>query len=278
MKYIWLIFFLLLVWFSVLTFGGYINYTYEKGISEMENVSSNLDLEKNNSIKNLTESRRTKKEHEWKYKGKKYVYTHYYNKDVYEKLVSYRYQYQYEYIQKNDLFWMNYNSYFPNSKYYYINYKHILMEVYKNDEYIVSLSNAIKKFIEEENFDENESYNFIVSFVQSITYENDNVSTNFQDYARFPFETMIDGMGDCEDTSLLLGLLIEYVLGVDVILVEFPRHLMLGVWCNDCYGTYVELDEKKFFLLETTIENWELGDVPEKFQNMTTEDITEISV
>lgn len=45
---------------------------------------------------------------------------------------------------------------------------------------------------------------FASTFVQSLPYALDRVSTGYRDYSRYPAETLVDARGDCVDTSILL--------------------------------------------------------------------------
>ena len=42
-----------------------------------------------------------------------------------------------------------------------------------------------------------------LSFVQATSYVSDLASKGVDEYARYPAETLVDGVGDCEDTAAL---------------------------------------------------------------------------
>lgn len=76
-------------------------------------------------------------------------------------------------------------------------------------------------------FDSDEYAELLAVFVQSIPYENQNLTS-----PRFPVETYVDGMGDCDDKSLLLaGLLSREGYRTALLYFEPERHMAVGVGC-----------------------------------------------
>ena len=113
--------------------------------------------------------------------------------------------------------------------------------------------------------DDYETVHFIAAFVQQLAYTVDADTTGFDDYARYPIETLVAEGGDCEDTAILLGkLMVE--LGYDVVLVRLPDHIALGVLEDFKYaGTYYPYNGGKYFYLETTGLAGRIGMVPEEY-------------
>lgn len=69
---------------------------------------------------------------------------------------------------------------------------------------------------------------FLLYFVQSgMEYRHD-PSNKRSDWPRFPSETLANGAGDCEDTSILYMELLRHV-GIDSALFTVPRHACVGV-------------------------------------------------
>lgn len=133
-----------------------------------------------------------------------------------------------------------------------------------DDEYI---STIVGKFVEiatQEGYDEVQTIDLIIGFVQSLPYASDNVTTPFDEYPRYPVETLVDGGGDCEDTSILTAALLK-AYGHDVVLVSLPEHMALGVNV-DASGVYYLYEDVNYFYLETTGEGWGIGDFPEEFE------------
>ncbi len=97
------------------------------------------------------------------------------------------------------------------------------------------------------------------------------------DYVRYPLETIVEGNGDCEDTTIL-GAALSRAAKLDVILVHFdplgssPGHIGYAV-AGDFNGTYFKVDDKKYFYAETTgtlrlnePASWKIGEFPKGFE------------
>ncbi|MEM4366690.1 MAG: hypothetical protein QW035_00985 [Candidatus Anstonellales archaeon] len=97
-------------------------------------------------------------------------------------------------------------------------------------------------------------------FVQSINYEVDALYAPYDDYPKYPIETIVDGFGDCEDTTILLASLLMN-MGHESVLVYTPGHVGLGV-AGDYKGRYFEHGGKRWFYAETTSYGWGFGEMP----------------
>ena len=133
---------------------------------------------------------------------------------------------------------------------------------YYSKEFIKTITESLRDYAKENDLTDEEIPYFIISFVQDLPYTSDDVTTGFDEYPRFPYETIFDDGGDCEDTSILASAMLNE-LGYGVVLLEFPEHMAVGVKCEpsagQSYYTYQGID---FCYLETTGENWEVGKVP----------------
>lgn len=129
------------------------------------------------------------------------------------------------------------------------------------------MAEPFRDIAEEKGWSDEQLISVVVQFVQSLTYEYDIDFNGDSDYTKFPFETILDGRGDCEDSSLLLAsLLLE--LGYDSGYAVFPGHMITIV------NTEVNSDEARycfenngdnFFLVETTNPGWEIGEIDPKY-------------
>ncbi len=142
--------------------------------------------------------------------------------------------------------------------------------VYATDEHdreiIDDLSHTLADQAETLGLDEYETIHFIATFVQCLAYTTDEETTGFDDYARYPIETLVEDGGDCEDTAILLGK-IMVALDYDVVLVRLPAHIALGVLEGDKFcGTYYPYRDNHYFYLETTGEAGRIGMVPEEYE------------
>ena len=107
---------------------------------------------------------------------------------------------------------------------------------------------------------------FIVSFVQNLPYTADDVTTGFDEYPRFPYETLYDNGGDCEDTSILVSAMLRE-LRYEVALLHFPGHMAVGFACRPAAGqAYYRHEGRRYCYLETTVDDWGVGVVPPSIQ------------
>jgi hypothetical protein len=138
---------------------------------------------------------------------------------------------------------------------------------YTVDPIVTDLATGLKKAAEDEGYDSYQTVSFILAFVQSLPYTEDDVTTGMDDYPRYPIETLVDGGGDCEDTSFLFaGILKE--LNYGVCLINPPGHVAVGVLGSETLpGTYYELDGKRYYYCETTGSGFEIGDCPDEYVN-----------
>ncbi|MDI6896819.1 transglutaminase-like domain-containing protein [Methanocella conradii] len=107
----------------------------------------------------------------------------------------------------------------------------------------------------------------VVCFVQSLPYTSDQVTIGYDEYPRYPIETLVDNGGDCEDTAILTAAMLNE-MGFGVVLIYLPGHMAVGVKCsNDYPGTYYEYNGARYYYLETTGENWKIGQIPDEYKN-----------
>ncbi len=135
-----------------------------------------------------------------------------------------------------------------------------------DDKFMASVANSMKKAADEKGYTKLELANLIISFVQSLDYIYDKTSTGYDDYAKYPIETLYDRGGDCEDTSILLVSILRE-LGYNVVLLDLPSHVAVGIQISGVSGTYYFNTKKqdiKYYYVETTGEGWKIGQVPPK--------------
>jgi len=134
-------------------------------------------------------------------------------------------------------------------------------------EYIRMLVQEINRISYKYGFSEKRRIEFVAAFIQSLPYTSDEETTPWNEYPRYPIETLFDRGGDCEDTSILAAALLRE-MGYDVALIFLPyeKHVAVGVAVST-YGSYYEYNGKKYFYLETIGEGWELGQIPSCFQD-----------
>ena len=136
-----------------------------------------------------------------------------------------------------------------------------------DDEYLGTLIEKMNFIAISRDYSEQEKVNLVISFVQSLPYTSDSVTTSFDEYPRYPIETLIDNGGDCEDTSILVSALL-HEMNYDVILLSYPGHMACAVYMQDGSGSYYDIDNRKYYYIETTGEGWEIGAIPEDYSGV----------
>jgi uncharacterized membrane-anchored protein YhcB (DUF1043 family) len=151
-----------------------------------------------------------------------------------------------------------YEYYSSKERYHTSDYRGYILHPY-DDKYIATLLWEFSKISALKNLTHEEELGLVISFVQSLHYLTDE-STNFDEYPKFPVETLVDGGGDCEDTSIILAHLLE-AMGIDVALLTLPNHMAIGVAVN-ATGIHIDYGNSSYYYLETTATGWEIGEVP----------------
>jgi len=167
---------------------------------------------------------------------------------------------------------------------FYSNQPHTVKEyedyinfVTTDEEAIVEVGLKLRTAAEEKGFDNLNEVNFIMSFVQSLKYAEDNLTAGYGEYPRYPIETLIDQVGDCEDSSALLISLLE-PLGYEAALILIPDawdgygHAAVGINLTGASGLYYILNEGEeneigYYYAETTAQGWKLGEMPDLDSN-----------
>lgn len=98
--------------------------------------------------------------------------------------------------------------------------------------------------------DRTEFARFVLSFVQMIPYVTDEDSVGEREYWKYPLETLWDGGGDCEDSTILYDTLM-LMAGYDVAFVLFQDHAMSAV-SVDVDGHSLTRDGIVYVFCETT--------------------------
>lgn len=101
---------------------------------------------------------------------------------------------------------------------------------------------------------------FVLSFVQSLPYTLDDVTTGYDEFRRYAIETLIEGGGDCEDTTILVAAILRG-LGEKTALIFTPGHIALGV-SGDFKGSSIDHNGTKYYYCETTGTGWTVGTLP----------------
>ncbi len=136
-----------------------------------------------------------------------------------------------------------------------------------DDLLIAAVVERIKAVADEYGYSTSDTARLIVSFVQGLDYIEDIDSTGSDEYPRYPMETLLEKAGDCEDFAILTATLLRE-LDFGAALVFFKDHAGVGVEAVEDYpGYYFEVDDVKYFYLETTDRGWVVGDMPEEYRD-----------
>lgn len=114
-----------------------------------------------------------------------------------------------------------------------------------------------------------QTVDFLIDFVQNLPYVPDDVSTGYDDYTKRHVESLVDGGGDCEDSSIMLAsLLLSDSFGYGTALIFLPGHAALGVKGGDNIdGYYYEKNGTNYYYIETTGRGWDVGEIPDEYRN-----------
>ncbi len=105
-----------------------------------------------------------------------------------------------------------------------------------------------------------EAANFILSFVQyGFKYK-----TDHQQFGRerplFPDESLYYPYNDCEDRSMVFALWVKELLGLDVVILEYPNHAATAVcFSSDVKGSHVVFEGRKYVVCDPTCIGAKVG-------------------
>ena len=116
--------------------------------------------------------------------------------------------------------------------------------------------------------------NYVLSFVQQcITYQYDSDFCGKSEYWKYPYETLYDGRGDCEDTTILFCALMKS-MGYDSAMLLYVGeeyvgngHAAAGVAFKDIPGSYYTKNGKNYYYCETTATGYKVGDRAEGYDS-----------
>jgi hypothetical protein len=136
---------------------------------------------------------------------------------------------------------------------------------------IVGIADYIASGAHAANMTDYETVWLALSFVHATTYVSDLESIGYDDYARYPVETLVDGVGDCEDTAALFTSIVR-AMGYDAVMLYI--YDILGASSNHMgavvggismpQGSYsIQYGGESYYYCETTPDNWTPGQLPQ---------------
>lgn len=108
--------------------------------------------------------------------------------------------------------------------------------------------------------------NFILTFTQYIEYQDDSTYMGYDEYWKFPVETLFDMGGDCEDTSILYCAIAD-AMGFKTAMLLFTGHMAAGIYVAGFSGEGYTVGSVKYFYCETTTTGYDVGEVPNSMRN-----------
>ncbi len=134
------------------------------------------------------------------------------------------------------------------------------------DPFIQSIANAFREAAQKQAYGAYDEASLVLAWVQSLPYTSDSVTSPYDEFPRFPVETLYANGGDCEDTTYLY-LTIMRIWGYGSIFINPESHLAAGILgSNDLPGYYWEYDDRRYYYAETTGDGWRIGDIPDQFR------------
>ncbi len=136
------------------------------------------------------------------------------------------------------------------------------------DPYVRMLAEKLNESANNIGYNSYDQVSFILAFVQSLPYTSDSVTTGYDNFPRFPIETLVANGGDCEDTAILFATL-TLILGYGTVYINPEGHLAVGVLGNDLDGSYYTYNGKTYYYCETTGDGWTIGELPDEWKDET---------
>jgi len=141
------------------------------------------------------------------------------------------------------------------------------------DPYADSLINVLVNLVKDEalayDLKKTDAVNLVTALVQNMVHTNQDIRTPYDEYRRYPIETLFEEGGDCEDNSILVAALLTRLdYKVVLFIFEQPQHIAIGVDITVAGGHYWEYQAKRYYYLETTGDDWEIGDCPNMYKDM----------
>lgn len=105
-----------------------------------------------------------------------------------------------------------------------------------------------------------QAVNILLNFVQTgFAYATDQQQFGYE-RPLYPDESLYYPFCDCEDRSILFACLVRELLGLDVVLLDYPEHLSTAVgFTENVEGDYLILGDKKYIACDPTYIGADIG-------------------
>jgi hypothetical protein len=114
-----------------------------------------------------------------------------------------------------------------------------------------------------------EAANLLLNFVQfAFKYQTDAQQFGYE-RPLFADETFFYPASDCEDRAILYSILVRDLLGLEVVLLQYPQHLATAVHFNETVqGDYLMIENKKFLVCDPTYLGADIGMAMDEFKQV----------
>lgn len=126
---------------------------------------------------------------------------------------------------------------------------------------------VLKKAIDK--MPEDVAANILINFVQTaFEYKVDGEQFGCE-RTLFANETLYYPFSDCEDRALLFATLIRELMGLDVVLLDYPDHIATAVCFNqDIAGDYMLIEGKKYIICDPTYIGANIGKTMPRYRDV----------
>lgn len=130
-----------------------------------------------------------------------------------------------------------------------------------------SLYPALRKAIEGKS--DLQATNILLNFVQTgFKYESDDKQFGYE-RPLFPDEPFYYPSCDCEDRSILFSCLVRELLGLEVVLLDYPEHIATAVcFKQPIEGDYIVVDGKRYIISDPTYIGADVGECAPKYKTI----------
>ena len=127
---------------------------------------------------------------------------------------------------------------------------------------------ALRKAIEGKAVDE--AANMLLNFMHTaFEYESDIQQFGYEK-PFFGDESFWYPFNDCEDRAILYCILVRDLLGIDVILLEYPNHMSTAIALpKEVAGAYTSLNGQRYLLCDPTYIGSDIGEVAHRYKDIT---------
>lgn len=164
---------------------------------------------------------------------------------------------------------------------FYEDYPRTELDVYFNggssDNVLYSMADGLQPILKDRS--QAEAVNIILRFVQTaFKYQTDQVQFG-KEKAFFAEEIVFYPASDCEDRSILFAYLVQNILDLQVIALDYPGHISTAVkFDGDIKGDKIRFDDKTFIVCDPTYVNADVGMTMPRFKNVKPEIIALASI